>query len=63
MKDVITEAVDHLLREPYATTPNRVYRRSTTTCRACGGGGWRREWLRAFFMKVECEACAGTGKQ
>lgn len=59
--DVITEAVAYLLREPYVTPPRK--RPGKVNCWACGGWGFRRDWLHRAqsYVMVECSKCRGRG--
>jgi hypothetical protein len=59
--DVITEAVDHLLREPYVVPPRR-HRPIRPTCVTCDGKGYRTDQRRFGFIRIECGDCGGKGR-
>jgi hypothetical protein len=60
--DPITVAVDALLAEDERDRFGRHRRlRPITRCRACGGSGHVRSWMRFGYVMVECSLCLGSG--
>jgi hypothetical protein len=57
--DPITEAADALLAEDERDRHRR--HRPITRCRACGGTGHVRSWMRFGYVLIECSLCLGSG--
>lgn len=58
--DPIAEAVEALFAEDERDRHRR--HRPIQRCRACGGRGHVRSWMRFGYILVECSLCLGNGR-